>query len=42
MIIHPIWTWLWNISFFFIARADTKNPMYSFIEKKKNPWTLNQ
>ena len=36
MIIHPIWTWLWNISFFFfIARADIKNPIYSFIEKKK-------
>ena len=34
MIIHPIWTWLWNI--FFIPRADTKNPIHSFIEKKKN------
>ena len=33
MIIHPIWTWLWNISFY-IPRADTKNPIYSFIEKK--------
>ena len=33
MIIHPTWTGLWNISFF-IACADTKNRIYSFIEKK--------
>ena len=39
MIIHTIWTWLLNI-IFFIPRVDTKNPIYSFIEKKH--WTLNQ
>ena len=29
---------IYNGNFFFIPRADTKNPIYSFIEKKK---TLN-
>ena len=35
MIFQTIWTWLWNI-FVSLARADTKNPIYSFIEKKQN------
>ena len=33
MIIHPIWTWLWNIPLF-IPRANTKNPIYTVLLKK--------
>ena len=42
MFIHPIWTWLWNISSFFLPLALILRTLYTvLLKKKKKPIELS-